>query len=148
MKSLIAASVLLAFASPAFAENTICTGRVRVDVVTDNDGLLAKGDKMIHVGDCGVILDDRMLRTCPKGSFCRVEGTYGGADESFDVVSVKRVWPYREGVRDYREGLCFRARPYIDGSEIQKLWIKGYEAHPTRKQTRHMDEICFPGRIH
>ena len=93
MKSLIAAALLLAFTIPAHAETDtrICTGRVEVEVVTSDGGLLAKGDKMIRVGDCGVILDDRMLRTCPKGSFCRVEGTYGGADESFDVISVKRV---------------------------------------------------------
>ena len=99
MKSLITAALLLALAFPAFAENRVCTGRVHVDVVTDNGGLLAKGDKVIGVGNC-TILDERVLRTCPKGSFCRVEGT-PGADEALDVVSVKKVRPYQETADDF-----------------------------------------------
>jgi hypothetical protein len=52
--------------------------------------------------------------------------------------------PYQEGLRDYREGLCFRARPYVDYSPEQDLWIKGYRAHQTTKIGKRNDEHCFP----
>jgi hypothetical protein len=34
--------------------------------------------------------------------------------------------PYTEGVRDYYSGLCYRARPYLDGPpEKAVLWERG-----------------------
>ena len=140
MKILVAAALLLALSSSAHAET--CTGRVTIHVVTDNGGLNPKGTKELSVGDCHTEQNERVLRTCPKGSFCRVEGTRGG-DEALEITSVTRVDPYKEGMRDYREGLCFRARPYIDHGPEQDLWIKGYRAHQTTKIGKRNDEHCF-----
>lgn len=51
--------------------------------------------------------------------------------------------PYQEGMRDYREGLCFRARPYIDHSPEQKLWERGYDAGAKKYPKRDMSH-CHP----
>jgi hypothetical protein len=48
---------------------------------------------------------------------------------------------YQEGMRDYREGQCYRARPYADHSPEQELWIKGYYAQ--RKQHKRDMSHCF-----
>lgn len=91
-KTLIAASLLLALTSPAHAET--CTGRVKIDVVTSGDGLYPKGYKQFSVGEC--VLEDpalqkRALRTCPIGSYCRIEGSYAGDAAIETIDSVKRV---------------------------------------------------------
>ncbi len=148
---LLATALLLALTSPASAETVTCTGRVKIDAIKVSEGLYEKGEKIFSVGNCvfeGSARQKQVLRTCPMGSRCRVEGTEGGDATIETIISVTKIDPYREGVRDYREGLCYRARPYLDGSPEQKQWERGYKAHPTRKQTKRMDEICFPGRIH
>ena len=54
--------------------------------------------------------------------------------------------PYQEGMRDYRAGQCFRARPYIDDSQEEKLWIKGYYAQQKKEHNKRDWSHCFPGR--
>ena len=147
---LLAAALLLALASPAFAETETCTGRVKIDAMNE-----LTGGRIVYVGGCMFLpptLQKRILRSCPIGSYCRVEGVSYGAAEDGEVgpeidaaTSVTRIDPYREGMRDYREGLCYRARPYLDGPE-EKLWIRGYEAHQTVKQGRRMDKYCYGTR--
>jgi hypothetical protein len=34
--------------------------------------------------------------------------------------------PYKEGIRDYYDGTCYRARPYVDGSEKEIRWKRGF----------------------
>jgi hypothetical protein len=53
---------------------------------------------------------------------------------------------FKEGAQAYREGQCFRARPSFDDPQKETLWIRGYQAHQTKKQGRRNDEHCFPGR--
>lgn len=89
MKTLIAAGMLLALASPAFAETRTCTGRVRIDVA-DGQGIGIKGEKYFSVGNCAVD-GKRVLRTCPLGSYCRVEGIISGDDDIATVTSVTKV---------------------------------------------------------
>ena len=76
MKTLIAAALLLALASPAYAVTETCIGRVTRAVTVD-----------------GCVLEDpalrkRVLRICPIGSRCRIVGSYGGdaVIESIDSV--------------------------------------------------------------
>lgn len=40
---------------------------------------------------------------------------------------------YKEGIRDYRAGQCFRARPYSDNLPEGKFWIEGYNAQQKKK---------------
>jgi len=95
MKTLILVALLLAaHAAPAPAEIQTCTGRVQIDVVTDNDGLNRKGDRVFSVGGCAFtssVLEKQVLRTCPLGSRCRVEGTPGSDDAIETIKSVTRV---------------------------------------------------------
>src|SRR4029077_6816350 len=96
MKSLIAAALLLALASPAYAET--CTGRVKIDAVVNE----LAGGKIAYIGDCMFLppLPKRILRSCPKGSYCRVEGvtyTEGEVGPEIDTfTSVTRVPPEGE----------------------------------------------------
>ena len=151
MKTLIAATLLLALTLPAHADDAMtCIGRVKIDVVTSDEGLYAKGDKLLTVGGCVVAVPlaptKQILRICPMGSDCRIVGSSEGDGELHAVDSimpVRRTSEYQEGVRHYREGLCFRARPYIDGPE-EKLWERGYDAYQTKKQTRRNDKHCHP----
>lgn len=153
MKTLIAASFLLALAIPAHADDAMtCIGRVKIDIASD-DGLYAKGDKLFTVGGCVVAvpsaLEKRILRICPMGSNCRLVGSSEGDGEMHAVDSIMQVQhtsEYQQGVRDYRKGQCFRARPYADNTEEGKLWIKGYHAHQTVKQGRRMDGYCYGTR--
>ena len=55
--------------------------------------------------------------------------------------------PYQEGVRDYRRGQCYRARPYIDDSQKEKLWIRGYEAQQKKEHNRRDWSHCHPGSL-
>jgi hypothetical protein len=93
VKTLIAASLLLvALAAPAHAET--CTGRVKIDVVTDNDGLNRKGDRVFNVGGCAFVssaLEKKVLHICPMGSWCRVVGPIAGDTDIESVDSVTRV---------------------------------------------------------
>jgi hypothetical protein len=93
MKSLIIAATLLALTIPAHAETQTCTGRVKIEIA-DGDGLNPKGTRELSVGDCYIEQSEQVLRNCPKGSFCRVEGTPDG--EALDLISVKRVRPGRK----------------------------------------------------
>src|SRR4029077_20336104 len=147
MKTLMAAALLLALASPAYAET--CTGRVTIDVVTDNDGLNRKGDRVFNVGGCAFVspaLHKQVLHICPMGSWCRVVGPTAGDDAIESIDSVIRIDPYREGRRDYRENQCFRARPYAYDSPEQQLWIRGYYAQQKKEHNRRDWSHCFPGR--
>jgi hypothetical protein len=54
---------------------------------------------------------------------------------------------FKEGAQAYREGQCFRARPSFDDPQKETLWIRGYQAHQTKKQGRHNDEHCFPRNL-
>jgi hypothetical protein len=144
MKTLIAVALLLALSSSAHAAT--CTGRVEIDVA-DGEGLGIKGDKVLSVGACDFgnpVLEKRVLRTCPLGSWCRIEGSYSGDADIETVDSVARIYPYQQGLRDYREGLCYRARPYADRSPEQKLWERGYDAGAKKYPKRDMSH-CHLG---
>ena len=95
MKTFIAASLLLALTSSAFAASKV-----------------------------------ELQKTCAHG------------DESACNV----LEAYKEGMRDYRAGQCFRARPYSDNTPEGKFWIRGYHARQTKKISRRNDEHCFLGR--
>jgi hypothetical protein len=62
----------------------------------------------------------------------------------------KTPTPFQKGIRDYHSGLCFRARPYLDGPEDKNdQWIKGYDdaqGKASIKEIRKHDAGCFPGR--
>jgi hypothetical protein len=150
MKSLIAAALLLALACPALASSAppeTCTGRVKRDAAVNE----LSGTRIVYIGECMFLGRDnqkQILRSCPTGSYCRIEGvTYSEGEVGPEIdtfTSVKRVpSPYQQGMRDYRDGLCYRARPYSDHSPEQKLWERGYGAHPTAKITKRNDENCF-----
>jgi hypothetical protein len=51
-------------------------------------------------------------------------------------TSAFALMPFQEGHRDYYAGLCFRARPYLDGPAAKEAaWIKGFndaQAHDKR----------------
>lgn len=150
MKSLIAASLLLALIVPAHAETRTCTGPVKIDVETSDQGLYPKGYKQFSVGGCvfeDPKLQKQILRTCPLSSRCRVEGAYAGDDAIETVTGVTRIDPYRQGMRDYRESLCFRARPYLDNSPAEMLWILGYYAQQKKEHNRRDWSHCHPGSI-
>jgi hypothetical protein len=52
----------------------------------------------------------------------------GGADD-----------PYKEGVRDYYSGTCYRARPYLDGPPEQAAaWERGFR-HAQRRDHDRVD---------
>jgi hypothetical protein len=56
------------------------------------------------------------------------------------------ITPYQEGVRDYYNGLCYRARPYdeIDMPDKAAQWVKGFDA-AKKKDRNHLDrEHCTP----
>lgn len=151
MKTLVAAALLLALAAPADAET--CTGRVRIDVVTDNDGLNRKGDRVFNVGGCAFVssaLEKKVLRICPLGSWCRVVGPTAGDTDFESLDSVIKINPYQEGVRDYRKGLCYRARPYPDNSPEQQLWKRGYDGEALRRDARyrHRRYVEWPPDCH
>jgi uncharacterized protein len=53
--------------------------------------------------------------------------------------------PYKEGSRDYYNGLCYRARPYLDGPpEKAALWESGFRDAQRRDQDRVDTSYCFP----
>jgi hypothetical protein len=55
--------------------------------------------------------------------------------------------PYKEGTREYYSGLCYRARPYLDGPpEKAALWESGFRDAQRRDQDRVDRSYCFPGR--
>ena len=43
--------------------------------------------------------------------------------------------PYKEGIRDYYSGLCYRARPYDDGPKSD-LWERGFRNAQRRDHNR------------
>jgi len=95
MKTLILVALLLmAHAAPARTETRTCTGRVRIDVIRTTQELYPKGSRQFSVGGCVVEnakLQKQVLRTCPLGSWCRVEGTDAGDDAIEPITSVTRV---------------------------------------------------------
>jgi hypothetical protein len=45
--------------------------------------------------------------------------------------------PYKEGVRDYNSGLCYRARPYLGGPKVKAdLWERGFRDTQRRDHNR------------
>jgi hypothetical protein len=147
VKTLIAAGLLLALIVPAAAET--CTGRVKIDAMKNE----LAGGRIAYVGECMFLpeIQKRVLRSCPAGSYCRVEGvSYGEGEVGPEInafTSVKQVLsPYQEGVRDWREGQCFRARPYLDNSLVQEAWIRGYHAGAKKYPKRDMAH-CHLGSI-
>jgi hypothetical protein len=58
---------------------------------------------------------------------------------------------YQEGMRHYREGLCYRARPYIEGdgsnSPAAWIWEKGYYAQQAKEHNRRDWSHCHPGSL-
>jgi hypothetical protein len=93
MKTLIVAVMALALLSPAHAKPATCIGRAHIEVA-DGEGLDPKGTKTLVVGDCAFEdpkLEKRVLRTCPMGSRCRVEGDMTGDNAIETIVSVTRV---------------------------------------------------------
>jgi uncharacterized protein YecT (DUF1311 family) len=53
--------------------------------------------------------------------------------------------PYKEGSRDYYKGLCYRARPYLDGPpDKAALWESGFRDAQRRDQDRVDTSYCFP----
>jgi hypothetical protein len=50
----------------------------------------------------------------------------------------------RQGMRDYREGRCYWARPYSDGSPEQALWRRGYFAQQRREHNTRDWSHCHP----
>jgi hypothetical protein len=147
VKILVATALLLALASPGHAET--CTGRVKIITETVGDGLYPKGDKIFYVGDCVFGDPAPVLRKCPVGSRCLVEGDHGpdGITENVTIVIRLPATPYKEGMRDYREGLCYRARPYVDHSPEQKLWERGYEAARVKDRNKRDWTHCHPWNI-
>jgi hypothetical protein len=133
MKSLIAAALLLALISPASAET--CIGRVKIGPVLTNEELFPKGYREFHVGKCSFedpALQKKVLHMCRKDAWCRVVGPNPGNDVIDSIDSVIRIDPYQEGMHDWREGQCFRARPYEFDTPEQKEWIRGYHAEADR----------------
>jgi hypothetical protein len=57
--------------------------------------------------------------------FCVGEAASAAAPKNRNPLTEQQA--YKEGVRDYYSGLCFRARPYLDGPEDkERLWVKGF----------------------
>ena len=62
----------------------------------------------------------------------RIEKIHAEHSKATDAIEIGGMHPrceqspaYLKGVRDYREGLCYRARPYSDNSPEGKLWERG-----------------------
>jgi hypothetical protein len=93
MKTLIAAALLtLALISPAAAEPPeTCTGRVDRDVAVNE----LTGSKIMYIGECmilGPVLQKQILRSCPVGSHCRIEGvSYSEGEVGPEINTVARV---------------------------------------------------------
>jgi len=54
---------------------------------------------------------------------------------------------YKEGIRDWFDGLCYRARPYLDGPpEKAAAWERGWQDAQRRNPEPVDRSYCFPGR--
>jgi len=79
--------------------------------------------------------------------FALVSPAYAAKDVSWLCANTDDEYScVLEGMRDYRAGQCFRARPYSDDSWEGKLWKRGYYAHQTKKQGKRNDEHCYGTR--
>lgn len=92
MRTLVALLLMTTCATAQDAVST-CTGRVAIE--TGNGELYPKGVKGLVIGDCFNVEsranEKRILRTCPIGSRCRVEGIEGGDSVLDTLISVTRV---------------------------------------------------------
>ena len=83
-----AAALLLALSSFAHAET--CIGRVKIDPMNE-----LAGGKIVHVGGCMFLppaLPKQILRSCPAGSYCRVEGvSYSDGEVGPEIEAVSSV---------------------------------------------------------
>jgi hypothetical protein len=52
--------------------------------------------------------------------------------------------PYKEGVRDYYNGTCYRARPYPHGTEKAALWDRGFQNAKRRDRNQVDRSHCRP----
>jgi len=136
MKTLLVVSLLLALAAPAHA--VTCTGHVKIDVA-DGQGLGIKGDKVLGVGACDFgdpalsVLAKRVLRTCPLGSHCRIEGTISGDAEIETITGVIRdATPKGEWFLLLDAWTCSNKSCADPGSSYEDLVIK--ETFATQKQ--------------
>ena len=125
MKSLIAAALLLALAIPAHAET--CTGRVKIDAVANE----LAGGRIAYVGECMFLppmLPKRILRSCPKGSYCRVEGvSYSEGEVGPEInafTSVKRVQPTRAKWYLAVDIYTHANHGYVDWSSPERRYVK------------------------
>jgi hypothetical protein len=78
----------------------------------------------------------------------------GNKNVSINELSVRASAPaddpykeVKEGSRDYYSGLCYRARPYLDGPpEKAALWESGFRDAQRLDQDRVDRSYCFPNR--
>jgi hypothetical protein len=96
----------------------------------------------------------RILATCPNGSECAIVVPLGQSSKTIkNITNVERIKlepgnPYAEGIRDYYDGLCYRARPYLDGPEDKAdLWERGFEAARKRDRDRVDRSPCGGARF-
>jgi len=108
MKTLIAASLLLALIIPAHAAN-------------------AKPRDFSDIRRW-----EKLNETCTNDVWDDDETTAGGKICAAAWALEKKLTPYQEGMRDYRKGLCYRARPYPKGAE-NDLWERGYYAQQRKE---------------
>jgi hypothetical protein len=104
--------------SPGDDTTEACTVRLKVEKLLG------------RLGYCYGKLDSDDLKKCGKGSL-RLKAGY--ADN-----------PYKEGVRDYYSGLCYRVRPYFDGPKDKAdSWDRGYRDAADRDRDRAISH-CHP----
>jgi len=61
------------------------------------------------------------------------------------ITAARADDPYKEGIRDYHSGLCYRARPYLDGPpEKAVLWERGFRDAQRRDRNRVNRSHCRP----
>jgi hypothetical protein len=131
MKALVTAALLLALASPAFAadDSSLWDCPHGVSVLRSEDGTFSANPptrkKITQVAD---------FKAPSPGDYV----------VQLDGKDCKYRTPYQRGVRDYREGLCYRARPYTDHGPEQKLWERGYYAQQKKEHNTRDWSHCHP----
>src|SRR6266567_3686732 len=64
------------------------------------------------------------------------------------ITAARADDPYKEGIRDYHSGLCYRARPYLDGPpEKAILWERGFRDAQRRDRDRVNRSHCRPSLL-
>ena len=72
----------------------------------------------------------------------RIEKIHAEHSKATDAIEIGGMHPrceqspaYLKGVRDYREGLCYHARPYPPGAD-HDLWERGYYAQQKKEHNK------------